>query len=188
MIDKISRIFSGEFFLKRRPNGGGVVFARSIYVTLLFYSVALALKSATDSGAILSFSFPELTHDINETIPWAGAIFAGVYAAFYTRYASQWSYLASTYNQLMAAKSSITQDQADSNQSLINWQAGFVSDAYTLHLDRKPIFKGGSDNLLNDEKVKAVILSNFDGEDLEEFSRRHIPDNSLKPTPPTGAA
>jgi len=179
MIDKISYILSGEFFLKRHSNGGGVVLARSIFVTLLFYIVALALKSTTDSGATLSFSFSELTHDVNETIPWAGAIFAGVYAAFYTRFSNQWSYLASTYNQLMAAKSSITQDQANSNQSLINWQAGFVSDAYTLHLDRKPIFKGIIDHLLSDEKVKDAILKNFDGDDLKEFERRHVPNNAL---------
>lgn len=174
MIDKIAYGLSGEFFLKPRPNGGGVVLARSICVTFLLYIVALAAKSSTDLCATLSFSFVELQHDVNDTIPWAGAIFAGVYAAFYARYSSQWSYLASTYNQLMAAKSSMSQEVASGNQPLISWQAGFVSDAYTLHLDRKPIYMGVIAHLLADENIKAEILNNFDGVDLEEFKRRHV--------------
>ncbi len=95
MLDKITRLLSGECLLARRPNGGGVILARSIYVSVIVYAVSLIIKSGTEPEAMLSFSFAELKRNINETIPWVGTIFAGVYAALYTRYSSQWSYLVS---------------------------------------------------------------------------------------------
>lgn len=186
MIEKILSALSGEFLLKRHPNGGGIILARSSYVTFLLYLVALAIKSSTDSGSNLSFSFSELIRDVHATIPWAGAIFAGVYASFYTRYSNQWSYLASTYNQLMAAKCSVTKEQASANDSFINWQAAFASDAFTLHLDRKEIFKGVIDHFLTDQIIKKAILANFSDKELDEFERRHGLESSIKSRPPSG--
>lgn len=164
---------SGEFFLRCRPNGGGVVLARSLYVTLFIYGIALALKSYTTTGATFGFSLPELFHQINSTIPWAGAIFAGVYVAFYTRYSNQWSYLASTYNQITAAKAPLAGHFSCNNRILVVWQAGFITDAFTLHLDRKEIFKGIIASLLKDDVIKEEVFDNFSDKELEEFKNRH---------------
>lgn len=174
MIDMIVNFLSGEFFLRKKPNGGGIVLARSTFVSLWLYSIALFLKSYTDTGANFAFSASELKTDINATLPWLGAIFAAIYAAFYTRYSNQWSYLATTYNQFMAAKTSIPAGSYIAKRSLVYWQAGFVSDAFTLHLDRKPIFKGVIDHLLKDPVVCREILANFSDKELEEFTRRHL--------------
>ncbi len=39
-----------------------------------------------------------------ELLPWLGALFGAVYAGLYARFASQWLYLANTYNQIKAAE------------------------------------------------------------------------------------
>jgi hypothetical protein len=183
-MDILTAFLSGEFLLKRRANGGSVVLWRSIFVTALVYLLAVALKSLTDDGATFSFSFLELRREVNGTIPWAGALFAGVYAAFYARYSNQWSYLASTYNQIMAVKAEIGHRQATNNLALLSWQAGFISDAFTVHLDQKPIFKGVIEQFLNDQDIRSRVLKNFNGEEREEFIRRHLPfettDSSIK--------
>ena len=61
------------------------------------------------------------------------------------------------------------------NKSLVNWQAGFVSDCFTLHLDRKPIFQGVITELMKDATLKKAIIDNFSDGEKEEFMRRHRP-------------
>src|SRR5438046_3051938 len=62
-----------------------------------------------------------------------GVLFAGAYTAFYARFASQWSYLAGVYNQIMAAQvRGIPTDPAGQN-AFDAWQAGFIEDAEELH-------------------------------------------------------
>lgn len=173
MIDQLSHLLSGEFLLRKRPNGGGVILARSLFVTSWFYPIALGIKIFTAGRPALCSSFAELLPDVNATIPWAGAIFAGVYTVFYTRYSSQWLYLASVYNKIIEVKVLLPKKVAARNQSLVDWQAGFVSDAYTLHLDTKPIFKGVIEHWLADEAMKRAIVSNLDANDLHDFNVRH---------------
>ncbi|MEY3480098.1 MAG: hypothetical protein RIQ71_873 [Verrucomicrobiota bacterium] len=173
MIDKLSHFLSGEFLLRKRPNGGGVILARSLFVTSWFYPIALGIKIFTSERPVHCSSFTALLADVNATIPWAGAIFAGVYTVFYTRYSSQWLYLASVYNKIIEVKVSLPKNVAARNDSLVDWQAGFVSDAFTLHLDTKPIFKGVIEHWLTDEDMKRAIVSNLDANDLHEFNVRH---------------
>ena len=77
--------------------------------------------------------------DIADTVPWLGAIFAGVYVALYARFASQWSYLAGVYNQIRQTLA--TWDPTKDNANHLNlWRAGFIEDALDLHLATKPMF------------------------------------------------
>ena len=168
-------VLSGEYLLHSRPNGGGVVLARSSLVSFMFYGVALIFKEVLTPGALFEFSQIAFKNAVGTTIPWFGAIFAATYASFYARYSSQWTYLANTYNQFMAVKAS-AQSQSigvNTNKSLVNWQAGFVSDCFTLHLDRKPIFEGVIAELMKDPLLKQEILDNFSDDEREEFVRRH---------------
>ena len=169
------QLLSGENLLHNRPNGGSVVLARSILVSLIIYGAVLTLKEVLKPGALFEFSQIAFKNAIDTTIPWFGAIFAATYASFYTRYSSQWTYLANTYNQFMAVKASMSPKltSANANQSLVNWQAGFVSDCFTLHLDRKPIFKGVITELMKDAILRKAILENFSDGDIDEFLRRH---------------
>jgi hypothetical protein len=82
-----------------------------------------------------------------ETLPWIGAIFAFTYLALYTRFASQFNYLAGAYNQIVAVRAQIrgtapteAQSDPDNNVSIQAWEAGFVEDAQELHLATKKIF------------------------------------------------
>lgn len=87
---------SGEHLLKSRPNSGTVIFVRSLLTTIIVYSFTILLKEGLAPDAIWwTINYRELTKVVSETLPWIGAIFAASYAALYTRFASQWAYLAS---------------------------------------------------------------------------------------------
>ena len=133
-MDKIIDVVSGEVVLAFRPNGGTAVLLRSLWVTLLLYALAIAAKSYCADGATLAFSRDQLRHEVGETLPWLGAIFAGAYAAFYSRFAAQWGYLAGLYNQIMAACATLPSAQLTNNTVLLMWKAALIEDAQDLHL------------------------------------------------------
>jgi hypothetical protein len=130
---------SGEWMLSRRSNSGSVIFLRSALVSVLAFAVALGLKSAVDPSTNSDFSFHQLRIEVRDHIGWLGAILAVVYAGFYARYSSQWSYLAGLYNQLMATASTLSEEQRN-GRTFLNWQVAFIEDCYFLLLDRKEIF------------------------------------------------
>src|SRR5688572_23791920 len=96
-LSGIVGLLSGEFLLKGRANGGTVILLRTVFVSAWIYLLALALHSYSAKGAMLSFSPTQFSEDLHETLPWLGAILAGVYAALYARFSAQWDYLASLY-------------------------------------------------------------------------------------------
>jgi hypothetical protein len=130
---------SGEWMLRHRSNNGSVIFLRSVLVSILAFAVALSLKSAVDPSTSSHFSFQQLRIEVRDHISWLGAILAVVYAGFYARYSSQWSYLASLYNQIMSVAAGLSDEQLG-GRTFLSWQAAFVEDCYFLHLDRKEIF------------------------------------------------
>jgi len=74
------------------------------------------------------------------TLHWFGAIFASIYAALYTRFASQWSYLANLYNQIKQTEAQTAHGGDEAKKYIEDWKAGFIEDAYELHLVGKPLF------------------------------------------------
>jgi hypothetical protein len=103
----IGRLFTGEWmFCGGRPNGGGVIFWRSAWITFFMYVLGLWLRSIFRAGC--PACEPDIVHGLlhgnDDTVPtWPGAIFAAVWASLYARFASQWSYLAGVYNQIRQA-------------------------------------------------------------------------------------
>jgi hypothetical protein len=156
-------ILSCETILKYIPNGGTAVIIRSSVISILLYAIAITIKSGLAPNAILTFDFTELKSVISETIPWFGAIFAGVYVALYSRFASQWNYLASLYNQIMATAIQTPPNNPDAEDNLHRWQAAFIEDAEDLHLASKPMFASIIKGLLEDEKIRTYFRDHAPG-------------------------
>ncbi len=131
---------SGEFFLEdgRRPNGGGVVVVRATWVTSLIMVAALVGWNLLRPCEQCSLQWSVFRVDVITLAPWATAVFGGAYLAFYARFAAQWSYLATLYNQIKQAEVTGVKDKT----ALIQWKAGFVEDALFLHLASKENIAG----------------------------------------------
>jgi hypothetical protein len=143
---------SGEWVLDDRANGGLVILLRTAWVSALMYAFALLAREISNPRSLPYFSLDELRRSISETIPWLGAITGAVYAAFYARFSSQWQYLAHLYNQLMETGLSLRDGEYDKKR-WINWRAGFIEDAYCLHLAGKPMFATAINDMLRDRDV-----------------------------------
>lgn len=127
-----------------------------------------------DPDTSSELSLYELRSLLRDHIGWLGAIFAATYVGFYTRYASQWNYIAGLYNQIMATASGLPEAQHN-NQNILNWQAGFIEDCYYLHLDRKEVFAFVIKQMLED----PAILKCFIESAPEKVSQKVLERNGL---------
>jgi hypothetical protein len=156
---------SGEFFLNNRPNGGTVIVFRSLWGATGAYLVALLFKAAIAPAHQWHFDVDAARSLVAETLPWWGAMFAGLYAAFYARFSSQWTYLADVYNQLMAASlgASSPSPSPDQQRVLDTWWAGFLEDAQELHLATKPMFAGVIRSVIRRQGVRQAFIDGTAG-------------------------
>lgn len=129
---------SGEWLLTEcgYANGGSIIAARSLMSSVALLCSALLLVNVLDPSRTWSFSWAEARIQLCEKTNWFGTVFAVVYAAFYARFASQWTYLAGVYNQIKCAESTKECDPL----KLAEWKQGFIADAEALHLDNKALF------------------------------------------------
>lgn len=90
---------SAEWLLTRFhcANGSGVIVFRTSWVGGRIYVTVLATRNLVGPTRTWQFDSDELRRQIVETLPMLGALMAASYAAFYARFASQWSYVASLY-------------------------------------------------------------------------------------------
>jgi hypothetical protein len=95
---------SWEWILNKRPNGGTAVFVRSLLIALELYAFGLFARNMIDPARTGDFHWTELRTQLLDSFQWFGTIFAGAYVALYSRFASQWAYLASLYNQIKQAE------------------------------------------------------------------------------------
>jgi hypothetical protein len=155
---------SGEFILKFRPNGGTTVLLRTCIITSLVYIVAIIIKARLAETSLAEVDVNDAKRVVSETIPWFGAIFAGVYAALYARFASQWTYLATLYNEQMAAAVANPPIDGDSSTKILRmWQAGFIEDAEDLHLAQKPLFASIIQSLLARDAIRDAYVEHTPG-------------------------
>lgn len=163
--EQIVSLLSGEFLLRYIPNGGTVVLLRSVLVTVIAYVCALAAWSYLRENATLTFSPKQLSMDIRETFPWTGAIFAGSYAALYSRFSAQWSYLADLFNQISAASVTLECEGGlegkdnKPNDAMAHWKAAFIEDAMNLHLEKKIAFTNAVAQMLANPSVRKAFES-----------------------------
>ncbi|HGM6066464.1 TPA: hypothetical protein ACKP39_000108 [Stenotrophomonas maltophilia] len=157
------RFVSFEFILKWMPNGGTAVLVRSCLITFWLYALAISLKSRVVPGATWQFDLNVLRELVSDTIPWIGAIFAGVYVALYSRFASQWSYLANLYNQILQTAVQNPPKDVSSEQVYRLWQAGFIEDAEELHLAGKPMFASVIHSMLAKQETRENFIAHAPG-------------------------
>ena len=149
MSSKIARFLSAEWLLNKRPNGGGVILARAFICSILLFLFTILFVNVIDPNKTYQFSLKELQLEIINKITWFGIFFATIYAAFYTRFSSQWAYLAELYHSIKSCSAS-----KDASPDVIaEWKAAFIEDAEYLHLARKENF---ASVILHWGKEKAV--------------------------------
>ncbi len=131
---------SGEWMLSSgRPNGGDVVIFRTLWVGSILI-VALAVIQATQSETT---SVCETVNVVWKKIlemlrgSQGPVVYGAVYVALYTRFTSQWTYMANLYNQIKQAE--ITALDETRKVILAQWKAGYIEDAYTTHMATKPM-------------------------------------------------
>ncbi|RBJ60433.1 hypothetical protein [Xanthomonas oryzae] len=77
-MDKVLKVvawLSGEWLLRERANGGGVIFLRALLVTALIFTFAMVLKAVVDPERTWDPSLREAQIALRDNIDWIGAIF-----------------------------------------------------------------------------------------------------------------
>jgi len=139
-------------------------------------------------------------------------IFGGVCAAFYSRFASQWQYLADLYNQIKAedialaihfhdAKqatrklahdsspdgSDVSSDQSDETKDprdlLAELMNGFIVDAFTLHLARKSLFRSVIANWAEKPRVMILLKERDPSDDVRKGVDQIVAEEKASPLP-----
>lgn len=171
VINRIACEISFERLASReRANGGSIVLARSLCVSFSLTIITLVLWNWIDPDRTQIFSLDQLREDLLELAPWTAAAFGAIYAAFYTRFASQWSYLASLYNQIKQAELEFKTAKCSDNTrnfdvaetTLAEWKAGYIEDAYEMHLSGKANVKGIIGHWSKEPKIKEAFLKGTD--------------------------
>jgi hypothetical protein len=156
--DAIVSWISFEVLLKgaRRSNGGAIVFLRALLTSLVAFASALLFTQVADPAREMTFSASALIEGVAGKLSWLGALFGAIYLALYTRFSSQWTYVANLYNQIKAAEAKA--NAHDNLEAIAQWKAGFIEDAQELHLATKGIFAGVVKAWLSDEKVRDYFV------------------------------
>ena len=154
-MKRFGRVLTGEWmFGWGCPNGENLIFWRSVWITTIFWLLGLWLRSWFNAGCPeCQVDIGGLWQDGGATVPWLGAIFAAVWASLYARFASDRNYLAGVLNQIRNAQVGVAEvgmymqtqagmkDSEEASRVFMHlWQAGFVPDAYQLHLATDPLF------------------------------------------------
>jgi hypothetical protein len=128
--------FSMEWVLNYMDNGGAAIALRAFAVALELFLLAIAVTEWLDPAKSWTPSLLAFQTAVVSKVHWYGPLYGSAYAAFYARFASQWTYLANLYNQIKQVSSS---READPRQ-IAEWKAGFIEDAEYLHLAHKANF------------------------------------------------
>lgn len=180
---QLVQTFSFEWILTktRRSNGGDIILLRSLMTAFCIFVVFVALKHLLDPARPWAYTRALLHADVVSGIPVLGAIIAAVYAALYTRFASQWTYLANLYNQIYETEARTISD-SNAKPIIAQWKAGFLEDAEELHLATKSLFASVLKRWGDDPQVKKSFTDNTPGgkdrfdalmQDVENANERH---------------
>ncbi|RUM94403.1 MAG: hypothetical protein DSZ28_03365 [Thiothrix sp.] len=159
-IQNIFEYLSGEWMLTKcgKANGGTIILLRSSFVTVLITGSIAICSCIFDGSEIQAIGIKS-----------TGAIFAVVYAALYSRFASQWSYLSNLYNSIKQTEVN-NNGRTKKSRSMAEWKAGFMEDAENLHMAGKSSFSPIIKSWGGHKKVKDAFIKNASnkGEDRYE--------------------
>jgi hypothetical protein len=151
---RVFKLLSGEFLLNRRPNGGDIVFLRSLISAALLFVPAAAIKLWVDTGILCGMC---VLREMALSLPWFGAIFGAIYIGLYSRFSSQWTYLANLYNQMMASQVLMPFAAGQpSSRTYIVWWAAFIEDAEDVHLALKKNYAAVIVGLTGDARIREA--------------------------------
>lgn len=156
----VVRVGSFEWLLNYHANGGSVISLRTLLISGVVYLFAIVVKDALDPGRIFRFNSDRFLSELAGNMQWFGALFAAVYAGLYSRFASQWLYLAGLYNTIKQTEAQVIRNGPESKAALADWKAGFMEDANELHLATKSVFVSVINAWGNDEAVKKAFVKN----------------------------
>ena len=150
------KLLDGEWILGLLPNSGGVVAFRALLISVEVFILAIGIDSYLRPGRALTFDPVAFASTVREHWAWLGAMFGATYAALYSRFAAQWTYLAGLYNQLMAAeeqelRASLPPDRRA--KRVLRW-AAFIEDAVAMHLSVKASYSSVIATLLSDPEIR----------------------------------
>jgi hypothetical protein len=176
VFDFMTSFVSAEYIVNWLPNGGTAILVRTMICTLLIFLLSIGIYDYLNPCSRFAFDKSEFSWIVADKFEWIGAIFVAIYIALYTRYSAQWSYLANLYNQIMLAKSQQIRPEAKkyktvnyskdtplrslnlTEQAFARWQAGFIADAFELHLAHKDMFKSVIIGMLDLPGVQEAFL------------------------------
>lgn len=189
IVEETTYVLTGEFILKKRPNGGAVIIFRSLWVSIIAFGLAILISEGTSPNNIypLQFSSIDLLTAINKNLDWLAAFIGFSYLALYTRFASQWNYLADLYNRIMQSRADNASNEfsftykklplkklTQKEQIYAYWMAAFIHDARDLHLSEKQTYKSVIESMLDLPGVLEALgeadYSDYDS-DLSENHR-----------------
>jgi len=156
----IVSILSSEWILTKLdiPNGGVVILVRTMLSSIIVFSLVLAINNFIDPSKTWQFSILELRAQITSMTAWYSILFGAMYTAFYTRFSSQWTYLANVYNNIKQSEAS------EGDEDIISgWKAGFIEDSENLHLACKSSFVSIVKVWGSDKKVINKYIENTPG-------------------------
>jgi len=140
-------IISGEWVFSERANrenGGTMVAVRATWTAAFMFAGGLGLHEWLGPYGNDPWTWSATVDVVRRNLGLFGTLWGAAYAAFYTRFASQWSYLAGVYNQIKVAEMRMASDdeekQAPARFHLAQWKAGFLEDVEDLHLAMKPMY------------------------------------------------
>lgn len=148
-------LFSCEWLLTKTkyPNGGEIVFLRALLIAFFVYLLSIvASQCLAPQGTPGGLRAKPATG-----LPVFGALFAAVYFALYSRFASQWTYLSNLYNQIKETEAR-TIDSPAAATLIAEWKANFLEDAADLHLATKRVFELLIAKWANEPAVNACFL------------------------------
>ncbi|WP_059486253.1 hypothetical protein [Burkholderia cepacia] len=169
-------LISGEWVVTRwlKTNGGDAILFRTCWVTLLVAAAVVAFRLRwvrTSNGCEIA-----ITQHLLDIGGWLSAVFGGVYLALYARFSSQWSYLASLYNQIKQTESTAG-SKAD---VLASWKAGFIEDAENLHLACKSSFAPIIQAWATDTEVEKAFADYAPGKKIRWDALQKRIDDAVK--------
>jgi hypothetical protein len=142
----------------KHPNGGEIVFLRALLIAVFMYLFTIAAKHGLDPMRSTSLDLHEFRSELAAGLPVFGAIFAAVYFALYTRFASQWLYLSNLYNKIIETEARVAANEA-AKIYIAGWKADFLEDAADLHLATKRVFAPIVVKWAGDCDVKTSFIS-----------------------------
>lgn len=166
---------SAEFLLRLRANSGALVLLRALWNAFWVMVIAIILNSILDNGLTCNLDLGLIWKGFKAHPTWYALVLAAVYTALYTRYASQWQYLAKLYNDIKSKEIDLaSRDEHEERTSpLINsWKAAFIADAYAMHLVTQESYATVIGHWLSSEQIREAYLEANDREGYNALAKR----------------